>query len=235
MPGHRSERPMSERRHSSSGGRGRRSCTPPSCARSRRPPRMPATRRSCCPTGPSRASSAASARRTRCARPRWVRCRPARACCCGCCPTATCTSRRRRGRASWSTRACPVGHWRSSWSPQMPAPLVRICGATPIADALIDICGTWLRRGTATAGVDMAGSTAVVIASHGGPEAETIRAALDAGVGYIGLVASRIRGAAVLADARARRRASAPACTRRSDWRSAPRPPPRSRCRSSPR
>src|SRR6201991_4215809 len=26
--------------------------------------------------------------------------------------------------------------------PQVPAPLVRICGATPIADALIDICGT---------------------------------------------------------------------------------------------
>src|ERR1700709_2173345 len=26
--------------------------------------------------------------------------------------------------------------------PQVPAPLVRICGATPIADALTDICGT---------------------------------------------------------------------------------------------
>ena len=38
----------------------------------------------------------------------------------------------------------------------------------------------------------------MVIASHGGPEAETIRAALDAGVGYIGLVASRVRGASIL-------------------------------------
>jgi xanthine dehydrogenase accessory factor len=38
----------------------------------------------------------------------------------------------------------------------------------------------------------------VVIASLGGPEAETIRAALDAGVGYIGLVASRVRGASIL-------------------------------------
>ena len=36
-----------------------------------------------------------------------------------------------------------------------------------------------------------------MIASHGGPEAETIRAALDAGVGYIGLVASRVRGASI--------------------------------------
>jgi hypothetical protein len=85
--------------------------------------------------------------------------------------------------------------------PQVPAPLVRICGATPIADALIDICGT-LGYSVAgdDSGVDMTASTAVVIASHGGPEAETIRAALDAGVGYIGLVASRIRGGAVLAD-----------------------------------
>jgi xanthine dehydrogenase accessory factor len=38
----------------------------------------------------------------------------------------------------------------------------------------------------------------VVIASLGGPEAELIRAALDAGVGYIGLVASRVRGASIL-------------------------------------
>ena len=45
---------------------------------------------------------------------------------------------------------------------------------------------------------DLAGATAVVIASLGGPEAETIRAALDAGVGYIGLVASRVRGGSIL-------------------------------------
>ncbi|OOK69518.1 YHS domain protein [Mycobacterium kansasii] len=40
--------------------------------------------------------------------------------------------------------------------------------------------------------------TALVIASHGGPEAEIIRAALDNGVGYIGLVASKVRGASIL-------------------------------------
>ncbi len=85
--------------------------------------------------------------------------------------------------------------------PQVPAPLVRICGATPIADALIGICGMLgYLAADDDSGVGMADSTAVVIASHGGPEAETIRAALDAGVGYIGLVASRIRGAAVLAE-----------------------------------
>jgi xanthine dehydrogenase accessory factor len=81
--------------------------------------------------------------------------------------------------------------------PQVPPPLVRISGATPIADALAALCDN-LGYAVAREG-DLTGTTAVVIASHGGPEAELIRAALDAGVGYIGLVASRIRGASVLA------------------------------------
>ncbi|MFF3567777.1 XdhC family protein [Nocardia jiangxiensis] len=92
--------------------------------------------------------------------------------------------------------------------PQIPAPLVRICGATPIADVLAELCelvGFEVERTVAEATVAEADSpdspadtTAVVIASHGGPEAEMIRAALDAGVGYIGLVASRVRGASIL-------------------------------------
>jgi xanthine dehydrogenase accessory factor len=86
--------------------------------------------------------------------------------------------------------------------PQVPPPLVRINGATPIADALADLCGN-LGYAVATddhpAG-ELTATTAVVIASHGGPEAEMIRAALDAGVGYIGMVASRIRGESVLAE-----------------------------------
>lgn len=82
--------------------------------------------------------------------------------------------------------------------PQVPAPLVRVCGTTPIADALADVCGVLGYEVHRGAGGDLAGTTAVVIASHGGPEAELIRSALDAGVGYVGLVASRVRGAAVL-------------------------------------
>lgn len=81
-------------------------------------------------------------------------------------------------------------------TPQLPAPLIRIYGATPIADALAQVCGVLgydVRRAD-----DLAGATAVVIASHGGPEAEIIRAALDHGVGYVGLVASKVRGAAIL-------------------------------------
>ena len=83
-------------------------------------------------------------------------------------------------------------------APWLPAPLIGIVGATPIADKLAQICepvGFEVRRDEPQS---VAGVTAVVIASHGGPEAETIRKALDAGVGYIGLVASRTRGAAVL-------------------------------------
>ncbi|BAV43319.1 XdhC family protein [Mycobacterium ulcerans] len=85
-------------------------------------------------------------------------------------------------------------------TPQLPAPLVRIYGATPIAEALIEVCGVLgydARRDSDPVGA-AALPTVVVIASHGGPEAETIRAALDNGVGYIGLVASKVRGAAVL-------------------------------------
>ena len=83
-------------------------------------------------------------------------------------------------------------------APQIPAPLVRICGATPIADALAECCGL-LGFDVQLDGVDShLDATAVVIASHGGPEAELIRASLDAGTGYIGLVASKVRGASIL-------------------------------------
>jgi xanthine dehydrogenase accessory factor len=83
-------------------------------------------------------------------------------------------------------------------APWLPSPLIGIVGGTPIADKLAEVCeavGFEVRRDTAES---LAGLTAMVIASHGGAEAETIRAALDAGLGYIGLVASRTRGAAVL-------------------------------------
>jgi xanthine dehydrogenase accessory factor len=83
--------------------------------------------------------------------------------------------------------------------PQVPAPMLRICGATPISDALAASTAALgydvLRDGDG----DFALATAVVIATHGGPEAELIRAALDAGVGYVGLVASKVRGCSILA------------------------------------
>ncbi len=93
-------------------------------------------------------------------------------------------------------------------TPRLPPPLIRIHGATPIADALSHVCG--VLGYDARRDGDLGDATAVVIASHGGPEAEIVRAALDHGVGYIGLVASRVRGASILnsleltADERAR-------------------------------
>ncbi|ORB73182.1 XdhC family protein [Mycobacterium scrofulaceum] len=85
-------------------------------------------------------------------------------------------------------------------TPQLPPPMIRIYGATPIADALAQVCAVlgYDVRKDADPAEATALPTAIVIASHGGPEAETIRAALDHGVGYIGLVASRVRGAAIL-------------------------------------
>lgn len=85
-------------------------------------------------------------------------------------------------------------------APEVPAPLVQIFGGTPIADAMVELCGIlgYDVRRLDDPGSDPGDATAVVIASLGGPEGEMIRAALDAGVGYIGLVASRVRGASIL-------------------------------------
>lgn len=81
-------------------------------------------------------------------------------------------------------------------TPQLPAPLIRIYGETPIADALLQLCG--VLGYDACREAELADASAVVVASHGGPEAEIIRTALDNGVGYIGLVASKVRGASIL-------------------------------------
>ncbi len=77
--------------------------------------------------------------------------------------------------------------------PKLPAPVLTVVGNTPIAAALGDFAPM---LGFADGPVVEA--LAVVIASHGRGEQDVIRAALDAGVGYIGLVASAARGAAVV-------------------------------------
>lgn len=84
--------------------------------------------------------------------------------------------------------------------PKLPAPRLAIIGATPIAESLEALAGHLGFAADRTTGVpDVRGNTAVLISSHGRNEEQTIRAALDAGVGFIGLVASEVRGAAVLA------------------------------------
>jgi xanthine dehydrogenase accessory factor len=84
--------------------------------------------------------------------------------------------------------------------PTLPAPLLAVVGSTPITDALVMMAGPLGFVGHQhEPGQIPPGATAVVVGTHGHGEAETIRAALDAGVGFIGLVASPKRGREVLA------------------------------------
>ena len=85
--------------------------------------------------------------------------------------------------------------------PVLPAPLVRILGTTPIGVALAqvgDALGYDVQAWDATSVSDLGVTSAVVVASHGNNEEVVLEAAVKAGVPYIGLVASRKRGAAVL-------------------------------------
>lgn len=83
--------------------------------------------------------------------------------------------------------------------PQLPSARLAIVGTTPIAEALVSL-GTQLGFSAEHIGDEsgVQGATAVLIASHGRSEEAMIRAALDAGVRFIGLVASNTRGQAVI-------------------------------------
>lgn len=85
--------------------------------------------------------------------------------------------------------------------PQLPPTTVAVTGTSPVAEAVADFASRVGYQVVPVHGSELPdGLAAVIIASHGGEESAVIRAALDAGVGYIGLVASRIRGTAVLAE-----------------------------------
>jgi xanthine dehydrogenase accessory factor len=85
--------------------------------------------------------------------------------------------------------------------PEIPAPLVGVVGSTPISEAIATV-GT--AAGFAIDRLDgkppAAGTMAVIVASLGRDELGPLRAALDAGVGFVGLVASSKRGESVLAE-----------------------------------
>jgi xanthine dehydrogenase accessory factor len=84
--------------------------------------------------------------------------------------------------------------------PLLPAPVLGVVGDTPIAHAVRVLAGS---LGFEVATTDEARhSVAVIISSLGRGEHEPIRAALDAGVGLIGLVASQRRGSSVLSEMR---------------------------------
>ena len=85
--------------------------------------------------------------------------------------------------------------------PMVPSPVLYIVGETPICDAvaaLAESLGFAFAAVRSLEGKQPEGAVAVIVASHGSEEPESIRAALDADVRFIGLVASGRRGEAVL-------------------------------------
>ncbi len=80
--------------------------------------------------------------------------------------------------------------------PVMPAPMIVVAGAAPVAEALRALAVQLGWR--VAAGDELVGASALVVASHGRDEETTLQAGIDADVPYIGLVASRKRAEAVI-------------------------------------
>lgn len=86
--------------------------------------------------------------------------------------------------------------------PKVPAPRVLVVGDTPIAAALVQLGGPLgfaVERATGESAAPEADDAALVVASHGRGEEPALVEALRADVPYVGLIASRKRGTAVLA------------------------------------
>jgi xanthine dehydrogenase accessory factor len=86
--------------------------------------------------------------------------------------------------------------------PQLPAPRVVVVGGTPIAVALADVAraaGYDVVRAEDGAVAPHRTDAAMIVASHGTAEEAALTQALETGVGYVALVASRRRGRAVIA------------------------------------
>jgi xanthine dehydrogenase accessory factor len=81
--------------------------------------------------------------------------------------------------------------------PQLPAARMVVVGDTPVARAVADVARA-AGYDVAVGGEPLASDAALVVASHGTDEEVALTRALEAGVGYVALVASRRRGTAVL-------------------------------------
>jgi xanthine dehydrogenase accessory factor len=90
--------------------------------------------------------------------------------------------------------------------PMLASPRVLVVGDTPIAGALARL-GAELDLDVVTVpGADVepaADDLALVVAAHGRDELRALRLGLEAGLPYVGLVASRVRGSAVVAELQA--------------------------------
>jgi xanthine dehydrogenase accessory factor len=93
--------------------------------------------------------------------------------------------------------------------PVLPSPRVLVSGDSPIVAALrtlgpeVGLKIVAAQDSTDGALVPDAGDLALVVAAHGNDEVATLRARREAGVRYVGLVASTRRGAAVIEELRA--------------------------------
>ena len=83
--------------------------------------------------------------------------------------------------------------------PVVPAPRVAVHGDTPIARALLGFGPALGYHIVPAADTVLDGAAALVVASHGRGEPDLLAGALQGGVPYVGLVASRRRGAAIVA------------------------------------
>jgi xanthine dehydrogenase accessory factor len=85
--------------------------------------------------------------------------------------------------------------------PLLPPPALFLVGSSPTAEAVAALAPTLgFVVDRASEGALPAGAVAAVVSSHGGDEPAAIRAALDAGIGFVGLVCSHTRGKALLAE-----------------------------------
>ena len=89
--------------------------------------------------------------------------------------------------------------------PVVPDPRVLVVGDTPIAGAVVRLCAELGLDAVAVDGDNLdprPGDLALVVAAHGRNELRALRRALEAGLPYVGLVASGRRGDGVLAELR---------------------------------
>jgi len=83
--------------------------------------------------------------------------------------------------------------------PLLPSPVLYLVGSSPTAEAVATLAPTLgFAVGRASEGAQPAGAVAAIVSSHGGDEPAAIRAALDAGIGLVGLVSSQTRGQVLL-------------------------------------
>jgi xanthine dehydrogenase accessory factor len=87
--------------------------------------------------------------------------------------------------------------------PMLPSPRVLVVGETPVAEAVARLGAALDLDMVVVPGTEVepiADDLALVVAAHGRDELRALRLGLEAGLPYVGLVASRLRGAAVAAE-----------------------------------